>query len=327
MRIRWNSVVLVAAVLAVLVLVQVMPAVQAPAGGQRGAGAAAPPAQGAGAAAPAAQGRGGGGGRGGGRGGAPVAPIGPVPRLPNGKPDLSGLWANPYTSNMATAVFDPTKKNADGTYERLTWDKQGEVLPDAKGGRKTMDLPYTEWGRKKWEAYDVTAHGDYAGSCLPFGWSRNINSPHGVQIMQNNDAVAFLFEQNTWHTWIPTNPNFKWPADLPPTWNGTSVGRWEGDTLIVETKGFNGYTKLDTTGHPHSKDVKFISTFLRTGGDTIEHTVTVHDPKAYTKDWMNVRVWKTKRANDVLMEYSCEENNLGLDDGAIVRWKFPETVD
>lgn len=329
MRIRWNSIVTVVAILAVFVLVQVMPAVQAPAGGQRGAGAAAPAPQAptAGAAAPAQGGRGGGGGRGG-RGGAPAAPIGPVPRLPNGKPDLSGHWRNPYTNNMAASVFDPTKKNADGTYSTaLTWERQGEVLADAKGGRKTFDLPYTEWGRKKWADYDVVANGDYAGTCLPFGWSRNINSPHGTQLIQNNDALAFLFEQNTWHTWVPTSPDFKWPKDLPPTWNGTSMGRWDGDTLIIETAGFNGYTRLDTTGHPHSKDVKFISTFLRTGGDTIIHTVTIHDPKAYTKDWMNVRTWKTAPATDPLMEYSCEENNLGLEDGAIVKWKFPETVD
>jgi hypothetical protein len=226
------------------------------------------------------------------------------------------------------SVLDPTKKRADGTCcEPLTWERQGEALADAKGGAKTFDLPYTEWGRKKWAEYDVVANGDYAGSCLPFGWSRNINSPHGVQLIQNNDAVAFLFEQNTWHTWVPTNPNFKWPADLPRTWNGTSVGRWDGDTLVIETKGFNGYTKLDTTGHPHSKDVVFTTTLLRTDSNTIVHTVTVHDPKAYTKDWMNVRTWRIKQAPDVLMEYSCEENNLGLDDGAIVRWKFPENID
>ena len=331
MRIRWNSIVTVAAILAVLVFVQVMPAVQAPAGGQRGAGAAAPPAQGAGAAAPAQGGGGGrGGGRGGGgRGGAPAVPAGPTPRLPNGKPDLSGHWANPYTNNMAArgTVLDPTKKNPDGTYAPLTWDRSGEALADSKGTPKTFDLPYTEWGRKKWADYDPVANGDYAGSCLPFGWSRNINSPHGTQLLQNNDAIAFLFEQNTWHTWVPTSPDFKWPKDLPPTWNGTSSGRWDGDTLIIETTGFNGYTRLDTTGHPHSKDIKFISTFLRTDSNTIIHTVTVHDPKAYTKDWMNVRTWRLKGANDVLMEYSCEENNLGLDDGAIVKWKFPETVD
>jgi len=326
MRIRWNSIVTVAAILAVLILVQVMPAVQAPAGGQRGAGAAAPPAQGAGAAAPApgGGGRGAGRGGGGGRGAAPAAPAGPTPRLPNGKPDLSGHWNNPYYNNMATGrggVVDPT------TRMPLDWARKGEMLADSKGTPKTFDLPYTEWGRKKWADYDPVANGDYAGSCLPFGWSRNINSPHGTQLIQNNDALAFLFEQNTWHTWVPTSPDFKWPKDLPPTWNGTSVGRWEGDTLIIETTGFNGYTRLDTAGHPHSKDIKFISTFLRTDSNTIQHTVTIHDPKAYTKDWMNVRTWTLKQPNDVLMEYSCEENNLGLDDGAIVKWKFPETVD
>ena len=335
MRIRRNSIVTLATVLAIFVLVQVIVAVQAPAGQQGGPAPGARGGAGAGAAAPAQgdQGGRGGGGRGGGRGGrgqAAAAPAGPTPRLPNGKPDLSGLWANPYTNNMAArgSVLDPTKKRADGTCcEPLTWDRQGEALKDSKGPAKTFDLPYTEWGRKKWAEYDVVANGDYAGSCLPFGWSRNINSPHGVQMLQNNDALAFLFEQNTWHTWVPTNPNFKWPTDLPPTWNGTSVGKWDGDTLIIETKGFNGYTRLDTTGHPHSKDVVFTTTLLRTDSNTIQHTVTVHDPKAYTKDWMNVRTWRVKPANDVLMEYSCEENNLGIDDGSIVRWKFPDNPD
>ena len=83
--------------------------------------------------------------------------------------------------------------------------------------------------------------------------SRNINSPHGLQIVHHPDALAFLFEQNTWFHWVPTN-GMKWPADLPESWNGLSTGRWEGDTLVIETAGFNGYTKLDTAGHPHSKE-------------------------------------------------------------------------
>src|SRR5688572_4116666 len=133
MRIRWNSIVTVAVILAALVLVQVIVAVQAPAGQQGGpaagarggapAGGAAAPGQGGGA-------RGGGRGGGGRGGGQAAAPAGPTPRLPNGKPDLSGLWANPYTNNMARGVFDPAKKRADGTYEPLTWERQGERLPD-----------------------------------------------------------------------------------------------------------------------------------------------------------------------------------------------------
>jgi len=324
MRIRWNSIVTLAVILAMMVFVQVIVGVQAPAG-QRGAGVGARGGGPGGAAAPGQGGRG--GGARGGRGGAPAAPAGPAPRLPNGKPDLSGHWANPYSPNMAQRIYDPSKRNADGTYEVLTFEHQGEPIPESKGTPKTFDLPYTDWGRKQWAEYDPVANGDYAGSCLPFGMSRNINSPHGLQMVQNNDALAILFEQNTWFHFIPTDASFKWPADLPPSWNGVSTGRWEGDTLIVETTGFNGWTRLDTTGHPHSKEMKMINTFLRTDSNTIQHTVTVHDPKAYTKDWMNVRTWRLKTDADVIMEYSCEENNLGVYDGAIKRWTPPEDVD
>ena len=283
------------------------PALSAQAGGQ----GAAPGARGRGAAPP------------------PQAPAGPVPRLANGKPDLSGLWANPYTPNMAGGrggAVDPK------TRQPLTFARKGEKYPDdpkdGQGNVKTFDLPYTEWGLKHWRAYDPVADGDYAGNCLPFGMSRSINSPHGVQIVHHPDALAFLFEQNTWHHWVPTTANFKWPADLPATWTGSSTGRWEGDTLVIETRNFNGYTKLDTAGHPHSKDMVMTNTFTRTDARTIEHTVTVRDPKAFTQEWMNVRTWRTKAATDVLMEYSCDENNLhGILDGAIKVWKMPENLD
>ena len=255
-----------------------------------------------------------------------TSPSGPVPRLPNGKPDLSGLWANPYTPDMAVkgTVLDPT------TRKPLTLS--GAVLTDAKpaaigGGRRSFDLPYTEWGLKHWKTYDPVNDGDYAGSCLPFGMSRNINSPHGLQIVQNDSSIALLFEQNTWLHCEPTN-GMKWPADLPESWNGVSVGHWDGDTLVVETKGFNGYTRLDTAGHPHSKQLKLINTFTRLDARTLRHTVTVHDPKTYTQDWMNVRTWRLKPPADVIMEYSCEENNLeNLFSGAIKVWKPPENED
>jgi hypothetical protein len=156
--------------------------------------------------------------------------------------------------------------------------------------------------------------------------ARNLNSPHGFQIVHTPDALALLFEQNTWFHWVPTVPTFKWPADLPLSWNGLSTGHWDQDTLIVETRGFNGYTRLDTMGHPHSKELVMTNTFLRPDSRTIQHTMTIHDPKTYTQDWMNVRTWQIKDYPDVIMEYSCEENNLqNLFSGAIKPWKAPET--
>ena len=270
--------------------------------------------------------------RGGGRGAAaqPQAPAGPVPKLADGKPDLSGHWTNPYTPDMgagrAGGALDPM------TRKPLNFPRKGEPLPDAKaaaaGGARTYDLPYTDWGLRQWKIYDPVANGDYAGNCLPFGMSRNINSPHGLQIVHSPTALAFLFEQNTWFHWVPLEPGFKWPEDLPDTWNGVSTGHWDGDTLVIETSGFNGYTKLDTAGHPHSKQLKLTNTLKRLDSNTIEHTVTVHDPKTYTQDWMNLRTWRIKPKGDVIMEYSCDENNLhSILDGAIKVWKAPEDID
>jgi hypothetical protein len=249
-----------------------------------------------------------------------------APRLQNGKPDLSGHWSNPYTPDMAIKgrVLDPDT--------RQPLELSRAPLPDAKpvasgSGARTLDLPYTEWGLQRWKTYDPVNDGDYAGSCLPFGMSRSINSPHGVQIVQSPAALALLFEQNTWFHWVPTAGQ-KWPADMPTSWNGISTGRWEGDTLVVETTGFNGYTRLDTAGHPHSRGLKLTNTFRRVDANTIEHTVTVHDPKTYTRDWMNARTWRLKPASDMVMEYSCEENNLdNLFSGAIKPWKPPENDD
>src|SRR5215471_15475930 len=129
-RIRWNAFMAVAACAAILSFDLALAARQA---GQGQAGGAAAQGQ----TAPGERG-GGRGGRGGQRG-ANLPPAGPAPRLPNGKPDLSGHWNNPYTPDMARgmSVLDPTKKKADGTCcEPLTWEHQGEVLPDSKGPQK-----------------------------------------------------------------------------------------------------------------------------------------------------------------------------------------------
>ena len=222
---------------------------------------------------------------------------------------------------MATGAVDPT------THMALTYARKGESFPNsppmANGNRpKTFDLPYTAWGLKHWLEYDPVKNGDYTGNCLPFGFSRSINAPRGLQIMQNNDAIAFLFEQNTWHIWVPTDGT-KWPAGYPESWNGQSVGHWDGDTLVIETDKFNGYTRLDTSGHPHSKDLKITTTLLRTDSNTIQHTVTVHDPKAYSQDWTNVRTWRLQPATNMIMEYACEENNYGAADGSITPWRRP----
>jgi len=218
----------------------------------------------------------------------PAAPTGPAPRLPDGKPDLNGVWQRPYVPDIT--------KNGPG--------QQG-----------VPELSFTAWGADNWKTYDPAKNGDYTGSCLPFGLLRSMNSPHAMQIVQSAKYVAFLYEQNTWFHVVPTDGRGH-SKDLDPTWFGNSVGKWDGDTLVIDTIDFNGQTRLDTVGHPHSDALHMVETFERADAGHVTYTVTVDDPKTYAKPWKNVRTF-TLRPDWELLEYSCEENNKDLREGHI----------
>ncbi len=244
------------------------------------------------------------------------APTGPAPRLPNGRPDFTGVWQRPYAPDMsrngrgqqgyAEAPFTP----ADTQARRDELRRSGN----------DSELPYTAAGLNDWKTYDPS-NGDSTGSCMPFGMSRSMNSPDPMQIMQSDKHIALLFEQNTWFHLIYMDGR-EHPKNLEPTWFGHSIGKWDGDTLIVDTVGFNGWTRLDTNGHPHSDALHMIQTLRRTDAGHIAYTVTIDDPKAYTKPWKNERTFTLM--NTELIEYSCEENNRDLRGGHIKLWTPPE---
>jgi hypothetical protein len=110
---------------------------------------------------------------------------------------------------------------------------------------------------------------------------------------------------------------------LNPTWFGESIAYWDGDTLVIDSVGFNGYTRLDTRGNPHSDKLHMVETFRRTDAGHLAYTVTIDDPVYYTRQWRNERTLSLTSSD--LIEYSCEENNKALWDGRIKRW-FPPNV-
>jgi hypothetical protein len=224
----------------------------------------------------------------------------PAPRLPNGKPDFSGNWTRPFTGDM-TQTFT----NRDGT------SNKGETNP----------LPFTPWGQKQWDNYNPVKNGDYAGSCMPFGWIRTF-SPHPMQILQNNEYIAFLWEQSTMFQLVDTEglPHRK---DWPATWFGDSRGRWEGDALVIDVVNLNGYAKLGTIGHPMSDQAHLVLTFTRPDMGHMGFKWVLEDPKTYTRPVSNERVLVLSPQVE-LMEYACMENNLSiLLDRAITPWLQP----
>ena len=238
------------------------------------------------APASAQQGPGKGKGKGGGKG--YQAPEGPAPKLASGKPDFSGMWQRPYVPDMS--------KNSKGG------DQKGEP-----------NLPFTSWGKAEWEKYDAE-NGDYTGACLPFGLVRSMNSPDPIQIMQSDTFLGLLYEQNTWFKVIPIDGRAH--RDQVATWFGDSVGKWEGDTLMVDTINFNGRTRLDTIGHPHSDQLHTVEHFSRPDLGHMAYQIEINDPKTFTKPFTNTRTF-TLRTDWQVMEYSCEENNKSFWEGRI----------
>jgi hypothetical protein len=225
-----------------------------------------------------------------------VVPTGPAPHLANGRPDFSGVWEHPYVPDMSLSnASNPSIQKGAG------------------------DLPYTAAGLDNIKRYDPEKDGDYTGTCLPFGLMRSMNAPYPIQIMQSDKYVAFLFEQNTWFHVVPFRNEHV--PDPNPTWFGDSIAKWNGDTLIVDTLDFNGYTRLDTHGNPHSDKLHLSQSFRRTDAGHIAYTVTIDDPVNYSKPWTNERTWNL--SNGDLIEYSCEENNKSLWEGRIKLWVPP----
>jgi hypothetical protein len=225
---------------------------------------------------------------------------GPAPKLANGKTSIAGMWRHTRRAN----VTDPKV--------------QAGYVPE---------LPFTAWGKRQWDNYDVVKHGDYAGSCMPFGWSRTLYGPHPIQFIQDEDKLVMLAEQNTWFTIVYTDgrPHDK---EIASTWDGDTVGHWEGDKLVLETVNLNGYIKVDTIGHPYSSQLKITQTYLRPTFGTMVHTWTVDDPKTYTRPWTVTDTWSLEPFNTKILEYACMENNLDtLISGAITPWHPPQGED
>jgi hypothetical protein len=214
-----------------------------------------------------------------------------IPRMPDGHPDFQGVWQHPYVPDM-------TK--------------------DAANQKGAGELPFTPAGADNWKSYDVSKF-DYTGHCLPFGMLRSMNvGGYPIQIMQNSKYLSFLFEQSQWfHVVYMDGRSHPAGKDLNPTWFGHSVGSWDGDTLVVDTVGFNGRTRLDTIGHPHSDAMHVIQRFTYTDPENLTYEVTIDDPKIYTRPWKNTRHFWRMKAGEELIEYSCDENNRDFTEGHI----------
>jgi hypothetical protein len=236
-----------------------------------------------------------------GRGGAPAPVIppegpakGPIPRLPNGKPDFSGTFDHPRVGDITKAANGCVGGTAG-----------------CASATDTTEIAFTPAGSAEQKKEPKFDYGLY---CLPWGYVRSYQTPYPHGYMQNNDQLMVLWEQDNFFHAVPTNGKpLPKNADLEPTWMGTSAGRWDGDTLVIDTGGFNAKTWVDTAEHVFSEDLRVVERMSYIDKDHIRYEITMTDPKYWTKPIKNTRIFT--RMTTPLLEYSCEENNKEIREG------------
>ena len=204
----------------------------------------------------------------------------PAPRLPDGKPDFSGVWNPPmgYIRDIAKDLKEPVPFQASvkALYDERAAGLHWKEEPDA--------------------------------NCLPQGVPKVLLAPAPWRVVQTPERIFFVHEAfNLWWQVFMDGREFMASKDVTPTWHGYSTGKWEGDTLVVDTRGFNGKVWLDQLGKPSTEALHVTTRFRRKDLGHMDIQITFEDPEAYTRPW-SVNVQATLLPNAELMEFICLEN-------------------
>jgi hypothetical protein len=194
----------------------------------------------------------------------------PAPRTSDGKPDLSGLWsAAKYESDF----------------------KPSDALPWAVERAKQLDRP--PGGPDSWTV-----------RCVPPGPMINFTGP--MRIVQSPRMTAILYETSNNYRQIFTDGRLL-PKDPNPTWQGYSVGRWDGDAFVVETIGFNDRSTIGRPAYPYGEDLRLTERYRRRDFGHIDLEMIVEDRKTFSRAW-RIRGAMTFDADTDMLEFVCNEN-------------------
>lgn len=214
-----------------------------------------------------------------------------APRTSEGKPDFSGVW-----EAEQGPVAAPVAGGARIAPEYIN------IAARLEGG-----LPYRPWALELRKVRQVDlGKDDPEGLCLPLSIVRMHSHPLPRKILQTPGVIVILYEKNIEYRQIFTDGR-PLPADPEPSWRGHSSGKWQGDTLIVQTNGFREGLWADAAGNPLTEAALVTERFRRPNYGTLDIEITVEDTKAYTAPW-TVKISQHIKLDTDLLEYVCLEN-------------------
>jgi hypothetical protein len=228
-------------------------------------------------------------------------PSGPTPRWPDGHVNLGtfpgekGHWIRQGRAQLASNPESIIAAGPGGLSTNL----------------KMTDVPFQPWARALYEYRQANFERDAPHSrCKPSPGPRQVGTAYGFEIVEMPELQrTLIFDIGGPYSFrIVYTDGRTHPKDLEPTYTGDSIGKWEGETFVVDTIGFNEGSWIEAEGFPHTDKLHLIERFTRIDFNTLKYEVTVDDPGAYTKTWIggfNLR-WNLGAE---LFEYVCQENN------------------
>jgi hypothetical protein len=225
----------------------------------------------------------------------------PAPRVAYGKPDLSGLW------QTDSAPPDFLERTIPGATNGAGEEPMSQYFINIFADFKPDDVPL----RPAAAALLHERAADFSrvsplSHCLPLGMPLLEMSPAPYKIVQTSGATFMLYERDTTYRQVYTDGR-KLPVDPQPSWLGYSVGRWEGDTLVVDSAGFNDRGWLDARGHTHSEALRLTERFHRLNFGRMDVELTIDDPQTYTRPF-TVHLKQRLLPDTDLLESYCSEN-------------------
>jgi hypothetical protein len=235
------------------------------------------------------------------------------PRTAAGKPDLNGIWQalNEANYDLEGHVARPAMAVRPGPYgpvpaaSVLALGAVGSV-PPGLGVVEGDEIPYKpEALEKKKENQQNWLTSDPEIKCYLPGVPRAAYMPYPFQILQSANAIFIAYE----YAGATRNIYLKDPGPAPvDSWMGQSVGRWEGDTLVVEVTGMNDQTWFDRSGNYHSEKLHVVERYTRTSPDVMQYEATIDDPKIFTRPWkISMPLYRRQEKNAQLLDFKCVE--------------------
>jgi hypothetical protein len=224
-----------------------------------------------------------------------------TPRAADGKPNLSGLWQTDAAPPEMLARLIPGATNGAG--EEPLSQYFINILSDFKPDEAPMRPDAAALFLQRSKAFSNESP---LSHCLPEGMPLVEMAPAPYKIIQTRELTVMLYERDTTFRQVYTDGR-KLPDDPQPSWLGYSVGKWDGDWLVVETIGFNDRGWLDARGHTHSEALHLTERFHRLDFGHMEVRLTIDDPKTYTKPF-TIQLKQRLQADSDLLESFCAEN-------------------